>query len=55
MFLGDLREIQECNKQKPPQKQCKKYFERDSRKALKNRRYGVTHSGGIYDHLLTAA
>ena len=48
-------EIQERNKQKPPQKQRKKSFDEDSRWALKNRRYGVTHNGGIHNHLLTAS
>lgn len=39
---------QERNKQKPPQRQRKKSIDRDSRYALKNRRYGITHSSGIH-------
>ena len=46
--LKHLREIQERNKQQPPQRQRKKFIDRDSRQALKNRRYGFTHSGGIH-------
>lgn len=53
--LKHLREIQERNKQEPPQKQRKKSIDRDSRQALKKRRYGVTHSSGIHNHLLTAS
>ena len=41
-ILKYLREIQERNKQKP-QKQRKKSSDRDSRQALKNRRYDVIH------------
>lgn len=48
--LKHLCEIQERNKQKPPQKQRKKPIDRDSRQALKNRRYGVIHSGGIHNN-----
>ncbi len=53
--LKHLREIQERNKQEPPQKQRKKSIDRDSRQALKKRRYDVTHSGGIHNYLLTAS
>lgn len=35
--------------------QRNKSFERDARSALKNRRYGVIHSGGIHNHLLPAS
>ena len=32
----------------------KKSFDRDSQQALKNRRYGVTHSGGIHSNLISS-
>lgn len=46
--LKHLREIQERNKQQPPQRQYKNPLT-EIAGSIENRRYGFTHSGGVHN------